>query len=201
MLDIAAGFIAFGSRLPAGNRVGICTSSGGGGAWAADACAAAGLDVPLLDAETRKRIDVYLPPYGTSQNPVDVTAQAIHERGYAEFAGLVAGSPEVDGVIVVITGRHPRFLLEDREPLMALARETEKPIFMWSYTRPADGVRRAAQRGGLSSLHQRAQLRPHDARDGGLPRRARALHARVTRKEPTWARSRISASRSPASSR
>ena len=138
MLDIAAGFVAFGSRLPAGKRVGICTSSGGGGAWAADACAAAGLDVPLLDAETRKRIDVYLPPYGTSQNPVDVTAQAIHERGYAEFAGLVGSSPEVDGVIVVITGRHPRFLLEDREGLMALARETEKPIFMWSYTRPAD---------------------------------------------------------------
>jgi acetate---CoA ligase (ADP-forming) len=138
MLDIAAGFIAFGSRLPAGQRVGICTSSGGGGAWAADACMAAGLDVPLLDAETRERIDVFLPPYGTSQNPVDVTAQAIHERGYAEFAGLVASSPEVDGVIVVITGRHPRFLLEDREGLMALARETEKPIFMWSYTRPAD---------------------------------------------------------------
>jgi acetyltransferase len=138
MLDIAAGFVTFGSRLPAGNRVGVCSSSGGGGAWAADACVAAGLDVPLLDDETRKRIDVYLPPYGTSQNPVDVTAQAIHERGYAEFAGLVAGSPEVDGVIVVITGRHPRFLLEDRGPLMTLARESTKPIFMWSYTRPAD---------------------------------------------------------------
>jgi acetate---CoA ligase (ADP-forming) len=138
MLDIASGFIAFGSRLPAGNRVGICTSSGGGGAWAADACTSAGLEVPLLDAQTRKRIDIYLPSYGTSQNPVDVTAQAIHERGYAEFARLVASSPEVDGVVVVITGRQPRFLLEDRDPLVTLARESTKPIFMWSYTRPAD---------------------------------------------------------------
>ena len=40
MVDIAAGFLAFGSRLPAGNRVGICTSSGGGGAWLADTCTA-----------------------------------------------------------------------------------------------------------------------------------------------------------------
>src|SRR5205823_2110389 len=43
MIDIAAVFLAFGSRQPAGNRVGIVTSSGGGGAWVADACVAAGL--------------------------------------------------------------------------------------------------------------------------------------------------------------
>jgi acyl-CoA synthetase (NDP forming) len=137
MVDVAAGFINFGSRLPAGPRVAICSSSGGGAAWVADAAAAAGLDVPLLDPETRAKIDAYLPPYGTSQNPIDVTAQAIHERGYAQFARLAAESPRVDGVILVVTGRHPRFLLEDRDGLMALARDTKKPILMWSYTRPA----------------------------------------------------------------
>jgi acetate---CoA ligase (ADP-forming) len=138
MVDIAAAFLAFGSRLPAGRRVGICTSSGGGGAWLADACVAAGLEVPELDAATRAQIDVDLPPYGTSQNPVDLTAQAVHQSGYAKFARLVAGSPAVDGVIMVITGRYPRLLEGDREPLTRLARETHKPIFMWTYTRPVD---------------------------------------------------------------
>jgi acetate---CoA ligase (ADP-forming) len=138
MIDIAAGFLAFGTRLPAGNRVGICTSSGGGGAWVADVCAAAGLDVPELDAATRAAIDVHLPAYGTSQNPVDVTAQAVHQMGYAEFARLVAGSPAVDGVIVVVTGRSTRLLMGDREALSLLARNTTKPIFMWSYTIPAE---------------------------------------------------------------
>jgi acetate---CoA ligase (ADP-forming) len=138
MVDIAQGFVNFGARLPAGHRVGICTSSGGGGAWAADACAAAGLDVPMLDAATRAAIDVYLPSYGTSQNPVDVTAQGVHQCGYAEFAELVAGSPAVDAVIVVVTGRSPRLLLSDRERLASLARVAAKPIFMWSYTQPAD---------------------------------------------------------------
>ena len=49
MIDMAAGFLACGDRMPAGNRIGICTSSGGGGVWMADACAAVGLDVPVLD--------------------------------------------------------------------------------------------------------------------------------------------------------
>ena len=137
MVDIAAAFISMGKRLPATNRVAIASSSGGGGAWVADACALAGLDMPLLDDATRAKIDVHLPPYGTSQNPVDVTAQAIHERGYAEFARLAAESPNVDGVILVVTGRHPRFLLEDRDHLIALGRDSRKPVLLWSYTRPA----------------------------------------------------------------
>jgi len=137
MVDIASAFVNMGKRLPAGKRVAICSSSGGGGAWVADACALAGLDMPLLDDATRAKIDAYLPPYGCSQNPVDVTAQAIHERGYAEFARLAAESPNVDGVILVVTGRHPRFLLEDREHLIALGRDANKPVLLWSYTRPA----------------------------------------------------------------
>jgi acetate---CoA ligase (ADP-forming) len=138
MLDIAAGFLAFGTRLPAGNRVAICTSSGGGGAWLADTCTAMGLTVPELDAATRGRIDVHLPAYGTSQNPVDVTAQAVHQLGYAAFARLLARSPMIDGVIVVVTGRYPRLLMGDREALSQLAQECDKPVFMWSYTQPAE---------------------------------------------------------------
>ena len=137
MVDIASAFILMGKRLPAGHRVAIASSSGGGGAWVADACALAGLDMPILDDATRARIDAYLPPYGCSQNPVDVTAQAIYERGYAEFARLSSESPNVDGVILVVTGRHPRFLLEDRDNLLALGRDSKKPVLLWSYTRPA----------------------------------------------------------------
>ncbi len=138
MIDIASGFLTFGSRLPIGKRVGICTASGGGGGWLADACAGAGLDVPELDAETRAKIDALIPPYGTSQNPVDVTAQAIFQVGYAEFARLVASSPVLDGVMVVSSTRRAHLLARDREQLVELARATTKPIFFWSYTQTAD---------------------------------------------------------------
>jgi len=136
MVDLAQGFLAAGPDLPAGRRVGICTASGGGGGWMADACAAAGLEVPELDAATRREIDKIIPSYGTSQNPVDGTAQAIRSAGYAGLAGRVAPSPMVDGIIVVMSGRAGEHVLHEREALMKLRRETKKPIFMWSYTLP-----------------------------------------------------------------
>jgi len=137
MVDFAQGFLAWGSRLPHGRRVGICTASGGGGGWMADACVAAGLEVPELDGETRRRIDEHLPAYGTSQNPVDATAQAAAKIGYAGLAELVVPSPAVDGLIVVMTGRNPHNLERQKEALARLAAETPKPILMWSYTLPA----------------------------------------------------------------
>jgi acyl-CoA synthetase (NDP forming) len=138
MIDLAVGFLACGDKLPAGKRMGVCTSSGGAGVWMADACVRAGLEVPVLDEATRKAIDVHLPSYGTSQNPVDSTAQGVHKLGYAEFARLVGQSPQVDGVMVVVTARRSAFLENDLPKLQNLARESKKPVFMWTYTLPSD---------------------------------------------------------------
>ena len=107
MVDLAQGFSVYANRLPAGKRIGIFTASGGGGGWLADACTDAGLSVPKLDAVTRAAIDLHLPSYGTSQNPVDGTAQIIRQRGYAEMCKLIAGSSEVDAVLAVTSARHP----------------------------------------------------------------------------------------------
>ena len=138
MIDLAVGFLACGKKLPAGKRMGVCTSSGGAGVWMADACVRAGLEVPMLDDATRKAIDVHLPSYGTSQNPVDSTAQGVHKLGYAEFARLVGQSPLVDGVMVVVTARRSAFLENDLPKLQALGRDSKKPVFMWTYTLPSD---------------------------------------------------------------
>ena len=138
MLDFAVGFLACGDHLPAGKRIGICTASGGAGVWTADACVAAGLEVPLLDEATRKALDVYVPPYGTTQNPVDSTAQGVQKLGYADFARLVVQSPLIDGVMVVVTARRSAFLENDLPKLKNLKRNSNKPVFMWTYTLPAD---------------------------------------------------------------
>ena len=137
MVDIAAGFLAWRTRLPRGHRVGICTASGGGGGWMADACTAAGLEVPELDAETRQRIDVHLPSYGTSQNPVDATAQAAAKIGYAGLAQLVLPSPMIDALVVVMTARSPHNIERQRDALASLAEVAQKPVLLWSYTLPA----------------------------------------------------------------
>jgi acetate---CoA ligase (ADP-forming) len=138
MLDLALGFLACGDRLPLGPRVGICTASGGAGVWMADACTNAGLDVPVLDNATREALDAHLPSYATSQNPVDSTAQGVQKLGYAEFARLVARSPAIDSVVVVITARRSAFLENDLQKLKDLARASVKPVFMWTYTLPSE---------------------------------------------------------------
>jgi acyl-CoA synthetase (NDP forming) len=139
MLDFAVGFLACGKdRLPAGNRMGIVTASGGGGIWTADACAAVGLDVPVLDDPTRRALEEHIPPYGTSENPVDSTAQGVHKMGYAAFARITAESPLIDGVIVVVTARRSAFLEGDLEKLKDLKRASRKPVFMWTYTLPSE---------------------------------------------------------------
>jgi acyl-CoA synthetase (NDP forming) len=51
---------------------------------------------------------------------------------------LVAQSPAVDGVIVVITARRSAFLEADLPKLKDLAHECAKPVFMWTYTLPAE---------------------------------------------------------------
>jgi acyl-CoA synthetase (NDP forming) len=94
--------------------------------------------VPLLDKETRAALDIHLPSYATSQNPVDSTAQGVQKLGYAQFARLVAGSPSVDSVVVVITARRSAFLEADLPKLKELARESGKPVFMWTYTLPSE---------------------------------------------------------------
>ena len=149
MLDLAVGFLACADRLPAGPRMGICTASGGAGVWMADACAAAGLEVPVLDAATRKALDAQIPPYGTSQNPVDSTAQGVQKMGYAGLARIVADSPAIDGVIVVVTARRSAFLEGDLQKLKDLRREVKKPVFMWTYTLPSERSVEILNEGGF----------------------------------------------------
>ncbi|MFP6728474.1 MAG: acetate--CoA ligase family protein, partial [Alphaproteobacteria bacterium] len=136
LVDIAAAFSYHGRKLPKGNRVGICTASGGGGGWLADQCVAAGLELPKLDAMTRATIDKYLPAYGTSQNPIDATAQDVRKTGYGGLARLAIKSPELDSIIVLASCRNPAVLQREREDLKVLAQEVDKPILFCSYTQP-----------------------------------------------------------------
>lgn len=136
IVDIAAGFSYWRNRLPKGKRVGIITGSGGAGGWMADTAIAAGLTVPTLDGATREAIDAYLPSYGTSQNPVDGTAQAIRTVGYANLSKMVAASNEVDAIIAISSARNASRYEAEFDAMAKVGRESEKPIFFNSYTMP-----------------------------------------------------------------
>lgn len=134
LVDLAAAFAYFRECLPAGKRVAVLTPSGGAGIWLADTCVRAGLQVPELDSDTRAAIDAHLPAYGSSRNPVDITAQALNALGYARPIEILADSPEVDGIIVASSLIHPRHIEADEDNLVALRRHIGKPVIFCAYT-------------------------------------------------------------------
>jgi acetyl coenzyme A synthetase (ADP forming)-like protein len=94
---------------PAGRRVAIVTNAGGPGILCADACEAAGLQVPAFSDGLRARLAAVLPPEAAAGNPVDLLAAAPAER-YQQAIELLAGSGEADALIVIhippLAGEH-----------------------------------------------------------------------------------------------
>lgn len=95
---------AFGiQHLPKGNRIGILTASGGACSVIADLCAERGLEVPEL-TESSDTIKQLIPPFGSAQNPVDVTAEIIAKpEMFKQVLEALAEDPNVDAIIVMLT--------------------------------------------------------------------------------------------------
>lgn len=98
MFDVA--YLLSTQAPPAGDRVGILTNAGGLGILCADACAAAGLQVPELSEATRTSLRAFLPPEASLGNPVDMIASAAPED-YERAVAILARSGDLDALIVI----------------------------------------------------------------------------------------------------
>jgi acetate---CoA ligase (ADP-forming) len=132
MLDVAAAF-AF-CPLPAGNRVAVITGSGGSAVWMADILSAHGLELPVLEDDIQKRILALLPSYAAAQNPVDGTAQAIHEVGYARLVEIVRESSHIDTILLIGSLANDATAATRAEELAAMTGPRDKPILLCTYT-------------------------------------------------------------------
>ena len=74
LVDAAA--LLSSQPLPRGRRVGVLTNAGGLGILCADACEAAGLELPELSEETRANLQPLLPEDASLANPVDLLGSA-----------------------------------------------------------------------------------------------------------------------------
>lgn len=86
--------------LPRGRRVAIVTNGGGPGIVAADACAAAGLDVPELPAPLQQRLRALLPPGAAVGNPIDMVATVSAEQ-YRQTVELLLREGVCDAVLAL----------------------------------------------------------------------------------------------------
>ena len=138
MLDIAAAF-SF-CRLPRGNRVAVITGSGGSAVWMADILSARGLELPVLEEDIQRRVLALLPSYASAQNPVDGTAQAIHEVGYARLVEIVRESKRIDTILLIGSLANDATAAKRAEELAAITAATEQPILLSTYTTASPGA-------------------------------------------------------------
>src|SRR5205823_4139406 len=97
-VDVAA--LLASQPLPKGRRVAVLTNAGGLGILCADACDAAGLELPGLAAETRQALAEVLPAEASLANPVDLLGSATGAT-YAEALPHLLRDPGVDAVIAL----------------------------------------------------------------------------------------------------
>lgn len=120
-----------------GKRVGILTTTGAGGAMAADACEQAGLEIARLSGETIARIKEFQPPWVQIGNPVDVWQVLDPERLKPSFLAAweaLDNAPEVDAVFIIahMISVIPEFNLLDILLRMA-EKGVRKPTVMWPF--------------------------------------------------------------------
>ena len=98
LIDVAT--LVSSQPLPRGRRVAILTNAGGLGILCADACEAAGLELPSLSAETVDALGPLLPAEASLANPVDMLGSAT-ARSYEEALPHLLADTGVDAVIAL----------------------------------------------------------------------------------------------------
>ncbi|MCL5966057.1 MAG: acetate--CoA ligase family protein [Deltaproteobacteria bacterium] len=120
--------MAFATQpIPAGNRVGIITNTGGPAVIATDVLVASGLDVPTLSEKSIARLKETMLPEAAIENPIDVVATAGGDRFRAAMDVLL----EEDGVdsifINFVTAPFTDTHAVARE-IAAVSRQGRKPV-------------------------------------------------------------------------
>jgi acetyl coenzyme A synthetase (ADP forming)-like protein len=125
LVDVAA--LLSSSPAPRGSAVAVLTNAGGLGILCADACDAAGLELPQLSPETRAGLDAVLPAEASTANPVDMLGSASADL-YARALPLLLDDPAVDSVVVIFV---PAARVQPEDVAAAIAQGAEgaeKPV-------------------------------------------------------------------------
>ena len=86
--------------MPRGRRVAVLTNAGGLGILCADACEAAGLELPPLGEKTLRALAPLLPAEASLANPVDMLGSAT-EASYETVLPLLLADPGIDAAIAL----------------------------------------------------------------------------------------------------
>ena len=113
-------------------------------------CRRTGSKLPVLEDEIQRRILALLPSYASAQNPVDATAQAIHEVGYAPTRrdGARVAADRHDPADRLARQRSHRGRSAPRN-LRRWPAPRDKPILLSTYTSASPGAMAAFAEAGI----------------------------------------------------
>jgi acetyl coenzyme A synthetase (ADP forming)-like protein len=120
LFDVAT--LVANQPVPTGRRVAIVTNAGGPGILCADACEAAGLQVPTLSDATTTALRAFLPPAASVANPVDMIASAPPEH-FPRAMEIVAADEGIDAIIAIYI---PPLVTDPRAAAAAIAEGAKK---------------------------------------------------------------------------
>ncbi|MPZ59874.1 MAG: hypothetical protein GEU93_00985 [Propionibacteriales bacterium] len=125
LLDVAE--LMARTPVPAGDRIGIVTHSGGTAVLLADKAVDAGLSLPQPSDELGRRLGPYL-QHGATGNPTDLGGIITEPHRYVEVVRCFVDDPAYD-VVVPVSTPHPSAHTPARaRDLAALGAETGKPL-------------------------------------------------------------------------
>lgn len=176
---------------PAGGRVAVVTTSGGSGILAADALETHGLTLADLEPSTTAALDEIVPAFGSTANPVDVTASVMSNSSlFDRTLDVIAADPGVDVILAafcVLTGGDVDDVVAS---LGRVARSSGKPVVVVrtgadhlapeatarmrdagipSYPTPARAVRVVAALVQFAAPHAAAPVSPREGEPAEIP--------------------------------
>ncbi len=111
-------------------RVCVYAISGGTGAHMADLVADAGMSLPELAPKTQKALRSRIPGYLRVSNPVDSGGPPSSDERGIEILRAIVADPNVDMVIIPITGALASLSVPFTRDISIVAKETDKPLFV-----------------------------------------------------------------------
>jgi acyl-CoA synthetase (NDP forming) len=124
LVDVAA--VLSDHPAPQGRRVAVVTNAGGLGILCADACEAAGLELPPLAPETTAALADVLPREASLANPIDMLGSATAES-YRRTVPAVLADPGIDAVIALFVPA-ATVLVGDVWAALSDVEEKDKPV-------------------------------------------------------------------------
>jgi len=127
-------------RLPAGNRAGVVTVSGGAAVLMADAAAEYGIDLAPMPDDSQRRLRE-LVPFAAVRNPMDVTGQIASDFSlYGTFIDEMLEHGRYDALItfesiVGLSEKRCELMLETWH--QSLSRHPDMPVYMSGKVTPA----------------------------------------------------------------